>query len=46
MVKFLAGSQCVHNLTPDLENQSNPNLEVSCDPNLFQTEDLQCQKGQ
>ena len=46
VVKFPAGSRCVHNLTPHLENQSNPDLEVSRSPDLVQIESLPCQKGQ
>ena len=46
VVKFPAGSRCLHNLTPDLEDQSNPDLEVSRGPDLVQSENLLCQKGQ
>ena len=42
VVKFSAGSQCVSNLSPNLENQSNTNLEVSHDSGLLQTENLRC----
>ena len=43
VVKFPAGSRCVRNLTPDLENQSNPDLEVSRDADLFQSANLRWQ---
>ena len=47
VVNFPAGSQCLRNLTPGLENQSNPrSCEVSRYPDLLQTENLRCQKGQ
>ena len=46
VVEFPAGSRCVRNLNPDPVNQSNPDLEALCDPDLVRTENLRCQKGQ
>ena len=46
VVKFPAGTRCRLSLTPHFENQSKPDLEALCDPDLIQIRNLQCQKGQ
>ena len=46
VVKFPTGSRCVGNLTHHLENQSNPDLEVSRDPDLIKTRINDAEKGQ
>ena len=44
VVKFSTGSECISNLTPHLENKSNPDPEVLHDPNLVYIENLQMSK--
>ena len=46
LVKYPDASRYMRNLTPDLENQSTTDLEVSCGLDLFQIEIVRCQKGQ